>query len=258
VIGCQWDLAWEDKDRNFSHVRELLAQETIPPGSLVALPEMFATGFSMNVEQIAENEDGPTAAFLSSVAKQFQSTIIGGAVTRAAGGRGWNEALVASPDGSIAARYQKLHPFSYGGEADHYARGQSLVVVKCGEFLVAPLVCYDLRFPEVFRLAVRAGAQAFVVIANWPAPRVQHWITLLQARAIENQAYVIGVNRVGNDGRLSYNGHSLVIDPRGQIIAAAETGEGLLKAQIELEPLLQYRREFPALADMRSEFLGLT
>jgi omega-amidase len=256
VIGCQFDIVWEDKQANYRRVRELLGNQTVAPSSLVVLPEMFASGFSMNVNMIAEDENGATTEFLTRLAAELRSMVVGGLVTRAEDGRGLNEAVVAGPDGSVIGRYRKMHPFSYGGESEHYAAGHSFVLVRCGQFIVALFICYDLRFPEVFRIATRAGAQALLVIANWPAAREQHWTTLLRARAIENQAYVVGVNRTGSDPKLAYSGRSLVIDPRGQIIADAGAGEGLLEADLDLESLLQYRREFPALADARPEFLG--
>ncbi|HKG80277.1 MAG TPA: nitrilase-related carbon-nitrogen hydrolase, partial [Pyrinomonadaceae bacterium] len=123
------------------------------------------------------------------------------------------------------------------------------------EFTVSPFICYDLRFPEIFRAAVFQGAQLFVVIANWPASRVRHWITLLKARAIENQAYVMGVNRCGNDPKLSYSGHSMIIDPRGEVLADASEVEGVISAEIDAEALAQYRREFPFLNDIHHEYV---
>jgi len=118
---------------------------------------------------------------------------------------------------------------------------------------VAPFICYDLRFPELFRMAVRQGAQLYVVIANWPASRVHHWVTLLQARAIENQAYVVGVNRCGSDPKVAYAGRSLVVSPRGVILADAGGGERVLSAELDLAALQAYRAEFPVLQDMRWE-----
>ena len=258
VVACQWDLAWEDKPANFERVRMLLGQSPIAPGSVIVLPEMFATGFSMNVAAIAEEPLGATATFLSALASERSSYVIGGIVSRGTDGWGRNEALVVSPDGKPIARYHKLHPFSLGGESRHYAAGEGLTLFDFGPLRVAVFICYDLRFPEVFRLATRQGAQAFVVIANWPVAREHHWTTLLQARAIENQAYVIGVNRIGSDPHLAYGGRSLIIDPRGQVVSDGGNGEGTIEATLDLPALLEYRRQFPAIADLRPEFLGQT
>ena len=128
------------------------------------------------------------------------------------------------------------------------------VRVPCGSFRVAPFICYDLRFPEIFRHQTRLGAQVLVVIANWPAPRDTHWQTLLCARAIENQAYVIGVNRVGDDPNLTYAGHSLILDPRGETLAIAGESPQLIQANLQLETLTEYRQEFPVLRDLRPEY----
>jgi predicted amidohydrolase len=254
VIGCQHDIVWEDKPANHARVKELLQTVSVQPGALVVLPEMFATGFSMNVERIAEGPDGPTHRFLAETAREHQAYVVGGVVSRDADGRGRNEAVVFGPDGREVARYCKLHPFSFGGETAHYAAGQETVVFDCGPFAIAPFVCYDLRFPEVFRRATRRGAQLLVVIAEWPQERDAHWLALLKARAIENQAYVVGVNRTGRDAKLSYIGHSQIIDPRGEILAAAGEGEEIIQAEVALEPLVEYRRRFPALEDMRAEY----
>jgi len=137
-----------------------------------------------------------------------------------------------------------------------YEAGASVVTFPWQGFSVAPFVCYDLRFPEVFRRAVRRGAELLVVIANWPHAREAHWLALLAARAIENQAYVVGVNRAGSDPHARYGGRSQIIGPRGEILAAAGADEQLLGAEIERAPLIAYRSEFPALGDMRKDFIA--
>lgn len=256
VIGCQLDIAWEDKATSHARVRELLSTTPVAPGALVVLPEMFATGFSMHVHTIAESDDGPTHMFLAELARERGVFVLGGVVTRAADGRGRNEAVVYDPQGKLAVKYAKLHPFSYAGETRHYEAGKSIETFAWHEFQVAPFVCYDLRFPEAFRQATRAGAQLLVVIANWPHPREAHWLALLKARAIENQAYVVGVNRAGNDPHVRYGGHSLILDPRGETLAEAGEAPQVVSANLEIVPLREYREQFPALADLRSDLLG--
>lgn len=256
ILGCQMDIAWEDKAASHERARRLLETAEIVPGSLVVLPEMFATGFSMNVEKIAESTDGPTHVFLRQLAASLRAFVVAGVVTRAEKGGGRNEALVLGPDGRELARYCKLHPFSYGGENRHYEKGSDVAICDWGPLKIAPFVCYDLRFPEVFRRAVRRGAQLFVVIANWPAPRDAHWRALLAARAIENQAYVVGVNRLGADPRLRYLGHGMIIDPRGNVLAQGGEEEEVFSADVAVEPLVEYRGQFPVLDDIRGEFLG--
>ena len=151
----------------------------------------------------------------------------------------------------LLVRYSKIHPFSYGGETEQYAAGKDVLTYRLGEFLVAPFVCYDLRFPEVFRHAVKKGAQLYTVIANWPEPREAHWLALLKARAIENQAFVLGVNRCGRDPKLAYSGRGQIVDPRGQVLADGGGSEGVFGAEIDLGSLLSYRKDFPALQDMK-------
>ena len=254
VVACQLDIAWEDKATSHERARTLLSAVDIKPGALVVLPEMFATGFSMHVGTIAENDDGPTHAFLAELAKDLKSCVIGGVVTRAPDGRGRNQAVAFDPAGRLLARYAKMHPFSYAGETKYYEAGTSIVTFKWQDFTVAPFVCYDLRFPEIFRRAVRNDADLMIVIANWPQPREEHWLALLRARAIENQCYVVGVNRAGTDPHVPYGGHSLIVGPRGETVAEAGAGTQALAAEIERSALVEYRRQFPALADMRGEF----
>jgi len=250
----QLNIAWEDPKRNYARVRELLAETTIEPRSLIVLPELFASGFSMNVDRIGESEPRPTERFLSDLAKEYQAFAIGGVAARS-GKRVTNEAVVFNFSGKLLARYAKLHPFSPGGESVAYARGDDVVLFDCGEFRAAPFICYDLRFPEIFRRATRRGATLFIVIANWPAGRIEHWVTLLRARAIENQAYVIGSNRCGNDPDLAYPGRSIVVDPLGAIVAEAGDCEQVLSAEIDLSRVADFRTKLPFLADIRPEFL---
>ena len=250
VFCCQTNIAWEDKPANFARARALLDGASIPRGSLVLLPEMFATGFSMNVAAIAEDSPGETEAFLSECARKLGVYLQGGFVARGADGKGQNKAAIFAPDGSALARYQKIYTFTLAGETAHYSRGPNApVFFAWNGFTVAPFICYDLRFPELFRAASARGAQLYTVIANWPQPRDAHWIALLRARAIENQAYVAGVNRCGDDPKYRYLGRSIIVDPLGNILADAGEGEGVVGAALDLKPLLDYRRDFPALAD---------
>ena len=251
VLGLQFDVAWEDKAANYEKVSAMIAAAGPGPGSLVMLPEMFATGFSMNIAAVAEGPDGPTHRFLCALARQHAVYLIAGMPAIGDGGRGKNLALVYAPDGVQVARYAKMHLFSYAGENDHYQAGCEPVTAQMGDFLAAPLICYDLRFPELFRREARKGVHLFVVVANWPAPRRDHWRTLLRARAIENQAFVIGVNRCGSDPSHTYAGDSMIIDPQGAILADAGDTETTIEAEIDLPGLLAWRRDFPALRDMR-------
>ena len=256
LVGCQVNTVWEDKQATFKRVRCLL--DAAPPArdALVVLPEMFSTGFSFDIPRIAEGADRETETFLSETAVRLGVFMLGGVVTRGRSDRGRNESVIFAPSGRLICRYTKLFPFTFGGEAEHYESGDRVEIFRWHEAVVAPFVCYDLRFPEIFRRVVRRGVEVFTVIGNWPSSREEHWIALLRARAIENQCYVIGVNRCGRDPNLAYSGRSQIIDPRGKVVADAGSDEGLLSAEIDLEDLADYRRQFPALNDIREEFLG--
>jgi predicted amidohydrolase len=254
IACCQFDIAWEQKQTNHDRVATLLRQAELPAGSLVLLPEMFATGFSMNVAEIEDGQDHATQAFLTGMSRELKFNILAGIVSLAPNGTGYNEAIAVDPQGKETARYQKLHPFSFGGENKHYTPGGRIVTFGWSGFCVCPLICYDLRFPEPFRVAVKRGADCFAVIANWPAAREQHWVTLLQARAIENQSYVAAVNRCGSDPTLQYSGRSVIIDARGTILADAGGGPGVISADVDHAALLRYRKEFPVLNDIRNDY----
>lgn len=246
----QHDIAWEDPATNYAKVLDLLETAAPPPGSLVALPEMFSTGFSMDVDKIAD-ETRATQMFLAATASKFEVCLLAGLATRGQNGKGRNEVYAQGPDGRELARFCKLHPFTFSGEPDYYEAGTEIVLFEWQGWKIAPFICYDLRFPEVFREAARQGAELFVVAANWPAAREAHWLALLQARAIENQAYVAGINRCGNSPKHAYSGRSLIVDPRGAIVADAGNEETAISAQLDRAALHAYRQEFPALADRK-------
>ncbi|HEX5242919.1 MAG TPA: nitrilase-related carbon-nitrogen hydrolase [Tepidisphaeraceae bacterium] len=255
VLALQLDIVWHDPAANIEKVRRLLDRAHIPEGAMLVLPEMFATGFSMDVEQTAGISISNTNEFLGALSRDRKACVVAGVVSRQQNGKPVNEAAVYLPDGK-ALRYQKIHPFTPGGESAQYDAGKQLLLFDWQGFKVAPFVCYDLRFPEVFRAATHRGAQVLIDIANWPVARQEHWTTLLRARAIENQAYMIGVNRCGKDPSFSYAGGSQIIGPRGGIIADAGPREGIITASLCLDALNEYRRELPFLADLRPEFLG--
>ena len=248
AVLCQPDLAWEDKPATMARVRSLLAGQPIPPGSLLVLPEMFATGFSMRVEATAEPPGGPTEQFLHELARTHHCCVLGGLVAEWQGAPR-NQAVAVAPDGRVLARYTKQHPFSPAREADSFPAGDETVIFDWAGFRIAPFICYDLRFPEAFRRATAAGATLLAVIANWPSPRHHHWRTLLTARAIENQATVIGVNRAGLDPGHAYAGGSLALDPQGRQLAEADDRERLLAVELDPADVAVWRHDFPALRD---------
>jgi predicted amidohydrolase len=249
VHGVQLDCVWENKEANFAKVRALLAGARPLAGGLIIVPEMFATGFSCALALTIEPADGPTTCFLREIAATYQCAVIGGVVTPGSNGKGRNQALAIAPDGTLLACYTKMRPFSFGGEADVHEFGEAPVTFEWAGLKIAPLICYDLRFPEVARQAVALGAEVIAYIAAWPIKRQHHWVTLLQARAIENQAYLIGVNRCGTDPQFTYSGRSLVVDPHGIIIADAAEQERVVRAELTPAIVQDWRAQFPALKD---------
>ncbi len=254
ITAVQLEIAWEDKPANYASVRRLVTAAAPEKGGLLLLPEMFATGFSMNADKIAEDYGGPTEQFLSGLAVEFHSWVSGGAAMRGTDGKVRNKALIFSPDGALVAYYAKMRPFTPGGESEHYEPGLHPITFAWGECRVSPFICYDLRFPELFREVAAAHApELFFVIASWPEKRISHWVRLLQARAIENQAYVAGVNRVGRDPFYRYTGRSIIVDPLGEIIADAGEDQRCIQAAIDLSSLRKYRQGLPFLEDLRAD-----
>jgi omega-amidase len=255
TIAVQLDIAWGDKLLNFDRVEQALSAIDIEPGALIVLPEMFATGFDMDAPRIAEPFDGETDRFLLRLAIETQACILGGLVRRTPDGRFLNVVRVVSPKGLPLAEYAKLHPFTPSGEDKIFAAGDSIGVFDWGGFRVSPFICYDLRFPEVFRAAMCHGANLFTVSASWPEPRAMHRSALLVARAIENQAFVVGVNRVGTDPAHSYVGESMIVDPSGNVLCVAAPGAGVLLHTIDPATVGSVRSQFPVLNDARPDFM---
>ena len=251
VYAVQHDIVWEDKPANFDRVASMLAAARPELGSLIVLEEMFATGFSKNLGCTREPPDGDTTAYLQKLAAAHQCCVIGGLVGCGSNGLGRNEALVIGPAGNELARYVKMQPFTGGQEDRIHEAGTQVTLFEFGGFKIAPLVCYDLRFPELARAAIQQGAEVLVYIASWPIKRAQHWVTLLQARAIENLAWVVGVNRCGTDPEFTYPGRTMVVDPHGNLIADAADREGVLVADLSPQIVADWRAQFPALRDMR-------
>lgn len=247
----QTNPVWEDKLASQAGVVSMLERFPPVPGSLLVLPEMFATGFSMNVAVTAQTEAREDEAFLARLAVEHRCAVMGGVVSPLEDGKAQNESVTFGLDGELLTRYAKQQLFNLGGEAGCHTPGEAVMAFPLQGFMVAPFVCYDLRFPELFRDATMVGANLLVVIASWPVKRYHHWLTLLQARAIENLAYVVGVNRAGSDPHLHYNGRSVVVSPHGHIIADAGESAGSVSARLDLADLLAWREAFPALRDSR-------
>lgn len=252
IAAVQHDIVWEDPAANISRREADVAVAASAQAQMVVFSEMFTTGFSMAAARLAEAPDGPTTSFLADAAERHRVWTAGSVPERTPGfERPTNRFVLAGPGGQLF-RYSKIHPFSYAGEHQHYSAGLTSLNVCVEGVRITPFVCYDLRFADLF-WAEAAHTDCYVVVANWPAARRRHWTALLQARAIENQAYVIGVNRVGVDGNgLEYSGDSVVFDPLGTALASAGDTPTVLTAEIDPEMVASVRTEFPFLTDRRT------
>ena len=247
VAAIQHDICWEDAPGTHDRVAPLIARAAADGAELICLTEMFATGFSMHPERVAEDEGGPSERFLLEQAARHGATLVASIAQRGADGRFRNNAIVAAPDGGVH-RYAKIHPFSYAGEHERYTAGDKHLTLDVGELRVSVFVCYDLRFADEFWVLAE-NTDLYVVPANWPQPRREHWRALLRARAIENQAYVVGVNRVGAVKDLPHAGDSAIVDPMGVALAEASGGEAVLVADVDPRVVRRVRADFPFLRD---------
>lgn len=250
VAALQSDLVWEDPQANFERLRPWIAAAAAAGARLLALPEMFSVGFSMATERIAEPVGGVSTRFLVDEAERH-GLWLAGSLPELPGGaeRPYNTLVVAGPEGDVH-RYRKIHPFSYAGEHEHYRAGDAFTHVDIEGLRFTLFVCYDLRFADEF-WSTAADTDAYLLVANWPETRRHHWRALLQARAIENQAYVVGVNRVGEGGGLRYTGDSRIVDPMGEVLAAAAGKETLLIADLDAEVVRETREKLPFMRDRR-------
>ena len=253
VAAIQHDIVWGDREANFEHLAPLIAGAAVSGARLALLTETFSTGFVTD-RAIGEPEGGPSSQFIVEQAAAHGLWVAGSCpeIPADAGDdqRPFNSFVLASPDG-VVHRYRKIHPFTYGGEDKHFRAGEQLITIDIEGLRVSPLVCYDLRFADEFwQLAKQTDL--YLVPANWPEARRFHWQSLLQARAIENQAYVIGCNRVGEGGGLTYSGDSRIVDPLGELLATAARTESILLADISAETVAATRERFQFLRDRRT------
>ncbi len=247
----QLDIVWEDREANFGKVDGLLATTDISAGDLVVLPEMFDSGFSLNVERTADREER-TLGYLRRLSRRLGVFVQGGRTVLKDGEElATNRSAVLDPAGELLCEYAKVHPFSFGREGERFKGGQSIETWMWGEIRCAPSICYDLRFPELFRLQALRGAECLCLGANWPEARQGHWRALSMARAVENLAYMLCVNRTGSDPHLSYVGGSIAVGPRGEVLGELEDEEAVLSVEVDPGKVRRWREAFRALEDVR-------
>jgi len=241
----QTTLVWEDPKANFDHFEALFEQAS--DADLIILPEMFSTGFSMNSKGLAEPVSGQTVTWLQRKALELDSTLTGSFIAED-NGLCYNRGFWVAPR-SAPRFYDKRHLFRMSGEHKHYSPGNDRQQFELRGFNICLQICYDLRFP-VFSRNIGNAYDLLIYVANWPAARRTQWRTLLQARAIENQSFVVGLNRIGEDGNgIQYAGDSLVVCPEGDLLLDTESRDGVFLSTLELEPMQAYRKRFPAWMD---------
>lgn len=242
----QADIVWEDKAANLAQYEQYIAgiQEK---REVVVLPEMFSTGFSMNTHALGEPMDGPTVQWMKAMAAKYRCILTGSLIIQD-GKNHYNRLLWVQPDG-VVGHYDKRHLFAYADEHNHFTAGGKRLITSVKGFRICPMVCYDLRFP-VWARNLGDAYDVLLYVANWPERRNLAWKTLLQARAIENQCYVVGVNRVGTDQKgLTYSGDSSVFGPLGEMIWQKTNIPVVQTITLEKDVLLKTREQLPFLND---------
>lgn len=253
IALAQTYIEWENKQFNIRKAADIVMEQVIAGTELILFPEMSFSGFSMNTRATGER-DMETVNRMSLLAMNH-TVAIGFGWVRWIGDKCENVYSILDKNGKVISEYVKIHPFSYSGEDEKFSGGEKITLfdyegVRCSNF-----ICYDLRFPELFRL-VADDVHVIIVPANWPAKRAEHWKTLLRARAIENQVYIFGINCQGNIGGLYYSGDSCVINPNGDVIEMLSDSEGVITYDFS-DDVEEYREAFPVLKDRKSKLYSL-
>lgn len=244
----QYSPEWENKKSNKEKILKMIGNKLMPE-SVFVFPELTLTAFTMKSAVYAEDLKGETFEFFSHIASENKLHILAGLIEKESGSY-YNTLVHIDSSGEIKSKYRKIHPFSYSSENKHYSRGENPIIADINGWKTGLSICYDLRFPELYRKYGKERTELIVVIANWPDTRIEHWKVLLRARAIENQCYVAGVNRVGNDPKLHYNGYSGIYDPMGNEIASVSDVEQVIAVNISKELVKDTRDKLPFLDDI--------
>lgn len=247
----QYNPSWENKTENQRKILQLIESQKTN-FDLLIFPEMTLTGYTMNSD-LGENFDSiesPTLKFFTELSKKYSVNVIAGMIEKE-GTNSFNTLFVIDKIGEIKTKYRKIHLFSFADEEKYYQAGNKIETVMIDDFKVGLSICYDLRFPELFRPYGKERVDLIVNIANWPDSRIEHFVHLLRTRAIENLCYVAGVNRVGSIGKLNYDGQSAIFDPLGKLIVSETNLETVIFAEIDKELVKKTRDQFPFLNDIK-------
>ncbi len=246
----QFSPIWEDKKKSIEKVNSLLEKINLSEIELLIFPELSFTGFSMNVENLAEEIDGESMRYFLKLSADYKINVFGGLIEKYEN-KFYNTLIHFDENGLIKARYRKIHPFSMTNEDKYFTAGKEVVVTKIKDVHFGLSICYDLRFPELYRLLTLKGAEVLVNIANWPVPRIAHWELLTKATAVQQLSYFIGVNRTGDDPYNSYSGSSCVVSPAGEDLVRNYNDEKIIVFDIDIEEVNKIRKKFPFLEDVK-------
>lgn len=248
ITILQATLVWENVEKNL-HYFNLKIDSIKQPTDIIVLPEMFTTGFTMNPKLLAEQHGGKGLKWMQQKAKEKQCVVVGSIAVKE-NNDFYNRLYWVKPDGTFQY-YDKRHLFRMGNEHEQYSAGNTQLIVEYKGWKICPLICYDLRFPVWSRNTKNNPYDMLLYVANWPAVRSFQWSALLVARAIENQCYVVGVNRIGNDGnQISHSGNSVVLNPKGETLSKTNPNEeGIETISLSLEELNSFKKSFPVLLD---------
>lgn len=251
VALLQMDIVLGEPEANRERVRRL--STSLGGHDLVLLPELWSTGYDLDrATELAEDLTGPSVLAMVELAAKCKGMVGGSILLRRAQGIA-NTFVLVNSDGNLLADYDKVHLFGLMREPEYLLPGQNLACLNTAFGRLGLAICYDLRFPELFRSYVIDGVDCILLVAEWPYPRLEHWLTLLRSRAIENQCYVVACNRVGADASNSFFGHSLVVSPWGEVIAQGDDQEQVIKAVLTKSSLQEARTRLPVLADRRPD-----
>ncbi|MBX3007753.1 MAG: hypothetical protein KF816_06965 [Melioribacteraceae bacterium] len=245
----QYSPIWEAPEKNIELIEKLITKNT-SQFDLIIFPELTLTGFTMNSQKFAEDLAGISHTYFMKLASKLKTNIFAGLIEYD-DNKIFNSLVHFDEFGLVHARYRKVHPFSMANETRFYNAGNELVITEINKTKIGLSVCYDLRFPELYRLYAKEKVDLMINIANWPIPRIEHWKSLLKARAIENQFYMIGVNRTGDDPKYNYCGASAVFDPMGTPAFIADENVNIFEVDLNLEEVLKVRNDLPFLNDMK-------
>lgn len=257
VCLLQIDIQIGQPDENYRKVSDKLRMAVSGPvkPDVILLPEMWNTGYALDrIQQLADNQGERTKKLIADFCRAYKVNVIAGSIADLKGGEVRNTMYVFDRSGAVVADYSKIHLFRLMAEEKHLAAGDHIGQFELEGISAGMMICYDIRFPELTRKLALGGAKILFVPAEWPNPRLHHWRTLLTARAIENQMYIVACNRVGISDGTEFFGHSLIIDPWGEIIAEADEEEMIVTAELDLDLVDQVRQRIPIFEDRRSQF----